>query len=149
MKRKHQRVINYLRGTNASSQWDTDSFAEALITLRDLSLLQGFAQEPDGFYHSSLHPLIRDWIRLRASRLIGQENTYMAPWLLSSRLSNSWHWHKQYFELPLSTEQNILLNIVALEEANGEFFVLQLEIPANQDIFHEYLNSQPWFANVS
>ena len=70
----------------------------------------------------------------------------MAAWLLSSRLSNSWHWHKQYFELPLSAEQNILLNIVALEEANEEFFVSQVQIPANQDIFNEYLSSQSWFA---
>ena len=86
------KLLTWINGfTSPSGQWDTDSFAEALITLRDLSLLQGFAQEPDGFYHSSLHPLIKDWIRLRTSKLIGQENTYMAAWLLSSRLSNSWH----------------------------------------------------------
>ena len=144
---KSARLLTWLNGfTNASGQWDTDSIAEVLITLRDLSLLQGFAQESDGFYHSSLHPLIKDWIRLRTSKLIGQQNTYMAAWLLSSRLSNSWHSHKHCFELPLSAQQNILLSIVALEEANGEFFVSQVEIPANQAIFHEYLYSQSCFA---
>ena len=134
------KLLTWINGfINASGQWDTDSFAEVLITLRDLSLLQGFAQEPDGFYHSSLHPLIKDWIRLRTSKL-----TYMAAWLLSRRLLNSWH--NQYFDLPLSAEQNILLNIVALEEAIEEFSVSQVEIPANQDIFNEYLSSQSWFA---
>ena len=141
------KLLTWLSGfTNASGQWDTDSFAEVLITLRDLSLLQGFAQEPDGFYHSSLHPLVKDWIRLRTSKSIGQESTYMAACLLRSRLSNSWHSHKQYFELPLFAQQNILLNIVTLEEASEEFFVSQLEILANQGIFNEYLNSQFWFA---
>ena len=58
---KSAKLLTWINGfTNASGQWDTDSFADVLITLRDLSLLQGFAQESDGFYHSSLHPLIKD-----------------------------------------------------------------------------------------
>ena len=59
---KTAKLLTWLDGfTNAKGQWDSDSFADVLITLRDLSLLQGFSQELDGFYHSSLHPLIKDW----------------------------------------------------------------------------------------
>ncbi len=136
--------LTWLDGfTNAKGQWDSDSFADVLITLRDLSLLQGFAQGPDGFYHSSLHPLIKDWIRLRTNKSVGQEYTYMAAKLMSRMLSNSWR--KNHFDLSLSVKQNILLHIMALEEAHEEFFASNIEIPANQDIFTEYLLSQSWF----
>ena len=49
-------------------QWDSDLFEDALIHLRDSSLLQAFARESDGFHHTSLHPLVKDWIRLRTDR---------------------------------------------------------------------------------
>lgn len=39
----------------ATGEWDSDAFAEVLISLRDLSLLQGFAQEPTRFF---LYPSI-------------------------------------------------------------------------------------------
>ena len=126
-----------------SCQWDSDSFAEILITLRDLSLLQGFSQEPDGFYHSSLHPLIRDWIRLRTSKLIGQENIYMATTLVSEKIFKSCH--NRHFDLALSAQKNIRLHTIALEEAYEDFFLLHAEIPLNQKIFNEYIDSQSWF----
>ena len=127
-----------------SGEWSSDSFADVLITLRDLSLLQGFAQEPNGYYHLSLHPLIKDWIQLRTSKLVGQENIYMAATLVNEMLLGSWR--NEHFELPLSFKQSILLHIIALEEAHEEFFGLQVEIVANQDIFNEFLTSQFWFA---
>ena len=55
------KLLTWLDGfTNAKGQWDINSFAEVLMTLRDLSLLQECARELDGFYHSSLHPLVKD-----------------------------------------------------------------------------------------
>lgn len=35
---------------------------------------------------------------------------------------------------------------MALEEAHEDIFVSKIEIPANQDMFNEYLLSQSWFA---
>lgn len=55
-------------------QWESDLFEEVLIRLRDSPLLQAFARELDGFYHSSLPPLIKDWIRLRTNKSMSQEN---------------------------------------------------------------------------
>ena len=124
----------------ASGQWDSYSFAKVLITLRDLSLLQGFAQESEGFYHSSLHPLIRDWIQLRTKKSIDQENIYMAATFVSMLLSSSWRNH--HFELSLSAKQIILLHIVALEESHQGFFVSQAGVTAENDVFEEYLDSQ-------
>ena len=45
--------------SNAEGQWDSDLFKDALIRLRDSSLLQAFGRESDGFYHTSLHPLVK------------------------------------------------------------------------------------------
>ena len=124
--------------------WNSDAFAETLVTLRDLSLLQGFFREPNGFYHLSLHPLIKDWIRLRTSKLVGQENTYMAATLVSGMILSSWR--NEHFQLASLSKKNILLHVVELEEAFQEFFSPLAELPANQDTFDEYLDWQFWFA---
>ena len=130
--------------TGADGQWESDLFEDVLICLKDSSLLQAFTRELDGFYHSSLHPLIKDWIRLRAKRPISQENTYMAATLVKEILVNSWQ--KQHFDLPLSTKQNILLHIIALEKCYEEFSISQACIPSTKTTFGENATSQFWFA---
>ena len=129
---------------NVEGQWDSDLFVDVLIRLRDSSLLQAFAREPDGLYHTSLHPLVKDWIRLRIDRSISQENTYMAATIVREILVNSVQ--KQHFDLPLLAKQSIPSHIIALEESYQEFFISPPYIPSNQRIFDEYTNSQIWFA---
>lgn len=68
----------------------------------------------------------------------------MATTLVSGMLMSSWR--SNYFQLPVPTQQNTLLHIVALEQAYQDFFIPQVEMPENQDIFNEYLNSQFWIA---
>ena len=48
--------------SNVEGQWDSDFFQDVSIRLRDSSLLQAFTRERDGFYHASLHPLVKDRI---------------------------------------------------------------------------------------
>ncbi len=119
-------------------------FEDALMRLRDSSLLQAFAQRLDGFYHASLHPLVKDWIHLRTDNPTSQENTCMAGTLVADILQSSWQ--KQHFHLPLLTKQNITSHIIALEESYQEFFISQPYIPSNQTIFNECIASQFWFA---
>ncbi len=130
--------------SSAEGQWNSDLFGDVLIRLRDSSLLQPFARGLDGFYHASLHPLVKDWIRLRIDRSICQDNTYMAATLVTEILLNSCQ--KQHFDLPLLTKQNITSHIIALEESYQDFFISQPYIPSNQTIFDEYTISQIWFA---
>ena len=126
------------------SKWDSDFFEDVLIRLRDSSLLQAFARGLDGFCHSSLHPLIKDWIRLRIETSVSQENTYMAATIVRDILMNSVH--EGYFDLPLLAKQNIKLHIIALEKSYQEFFIPQPSVLSNQKIFDEYTISQSWFA---
>ena len=130
--------------TGADGHWESDLFEDVLISLRDSSLLQAFAQEVDKFYHSSLHPLIKDWIRLRTDISISQENTHLAATLVKESLVDSVQ--KERFDLPLLAKQNIPLHIIALEENYQEFFNSQPYIPSNQNIFDEYTDSQLWSA---
>ena len=130
--------------TNTGGEWESELFATALINLRDLSLLQGFTKSPDGFYHSSLHPLIKDWIQLQTSKPIGQKNTYMVAALVGKIIVNSYH--ENYVELSLSTKQNILSHIMTLEEAYQEVSLLPINTPSNQTIFDEYIAIQAYFA---
>ena len=126
-------------------QWNSDLFKNVLIRLRNSSLLQAFAQGLDGFCHVSLHPLVKDWIRLRTDRSIGQDNTYMAATLVREILLNSWQ--KQHFHLPLCTKQNITSHIIALEDSYQEFFIPKPSTPSKQKIFDEYIISQSWFGS--
>ena len=124
---------------SVGGQWDSNLFEDVLIRLKSSSLLQAVARGLDGFCHSSLHQLVKDWIRLRTNISISQENTHMAAMLVKEILMISWH--KEHFDLPLLTKQNIPLHILALEESYQESFVPQPHIPLNQNIFDEYATS--------
>ncbi len=133
----------FTKGTGR--QWDSDSSVEVLITLCDLSLLQGFAQGPDGFYHSSLHPLIRDWIRLRTKEPLSPENRFIAATLVREMLVNCCY--KEQFELPLFAKQNILAHIIALEDSYEELSISLAEILLNQKFCNECTTSHSWSAS--
>ena len=125
-------------------QWNSDLFTDALIRLRDSSLLQAFTQGPDKYYHASLHPLVKDWIILRTAKSICRENTCVAGTLVASLLKTSWQ--NESFDLPLLTRQNITSHIIALEESYQEFFTPEQGTSLNEKILWEYRISQSWFA---
>ena len=140
------KLLMWLRAfiSSETDQWDSDVFGDVLTRLSDSSLLQAFARGQGGFYHASLHPLIKDWIQLRTDKLTCQENTCVAALLVKIFLIN--FWQKRYFDLPLFAKQDIASHIIALEESYQEFFISNPSIPSNQKIFHEYTISQAWFA---
>ena len=125
-------------------QWDSDLFGDVLIRLSDSSLLQAFARASNGVYFSSLHPLIKDWIRLRTDRSTSQENTCAAAMLVKKILVKSWR--KQHFHLPLLAKQDIASHITALEDSYQEFFIPEQGTFLNEKILEEFRISQSWFA---
>lgn len=46
--------------------WDSDLFVDCLVQLRDLSLIQSYHRQRDGYCYMTLHPLIQEWLMLRA-----------------------------------------------------------------------------------
>lgn len=59
-------------------KWDSDSYCDALAILSQLSLVEGFTRTMDGLHKVTLHPLVRDWIRLRTQKNACAEYTYLA-----------------------------------------------------------------------
>jgi len=58
-------------------KWDSDLYCDVLATMSQLSLVEGFSKAPDGAYKATLHPLVRDWIRLRTDNVSCAEYTYL------------------------------------------------------------------------
>lgn len=48
-------------------RWDADNFVDILHDLLEMSLVQSWSRADDEFCHLSIHPLIKDWIRLRST----------------------------------------------------------------------------------
>ena len=139
------KLLIWLNAFNSvEGQWNSELFGDVLICLKDSALLQAFTRGLDGFYHTSLHPLVKDWIHLRTDKSISQENICMAGTLVAGVLWNSWQ--KQHFNLPLLTKKNIISHIIALEDSYQEFFIPQPSILSNQKISDGYTISQFWFA---
>ncbi|KAF7927550.1 uncharacterized protein EAE98_005932 [Botrytis deweyae] len=65
--------------------WDRDAFADALQILETLSLIQSFYASTDGEYHVSLHPLVKDWIRLRTKEALCEEYTVLVAEMIAGQ----------------------------------------------------------------
>jgi tetratricopeptide (TPR) repeat protein len=91
--------------------WDSDLYCDVLATMAHLSLVEGFSRAPDEGYKVALHPLVRDWIRLRTHKSACAEYTYLAATclhrLLRSGLINN------HFAMGFSIGQNLLKHLDA------------------------------------
>jgi hypothetical protein len=52
------------RALDRKKEWISDHFIEVLKDLAQLSLLQSWWRGDDSYCHFSLHPLVKDWVRL-------------------------------------------------------------------------------------
>lgn len=140
-------VIDWLEDfTDDQCQWNSDIFKDVLIKLKDLSLLQSFSRGSDGFYHSTLHPLVKDWIQIRIEKSVYQENTLAAAVLLSQMIAVSYR-HDE-FCLPLTLKQTILVHIITQEDNYETHARLQSTMPLSQEQLISYLLARTWFADL-
>jgi hypothetical protein len=52
--------------SDTKSDWKKDDFVAVLIILTQMSLVQSWSREEhDGYSYLSIHPLVKDWIRMR------------------------------------------------------------------------------------
>jgi tetratricopeptide (TPR) repeat protein len=106
--------------TTHKGNWDSDFFCDVLVTLVQLSLVQAFEKRADGLYHLSLHPLVRDWIRLRTKKSACKEYSSVAATSIY-RLLDSKSWNHG-FDMSLSARQELHAHIDAHEINIGDFF---------------------------
>jgi tetratricopeptide (TPR) repeat protein len=129
-----QRIAQGTRSflTTHKDNWDSDSFCDVLATLFQLSLIQTFEKRADGFYHLSLHPLVRDWIRLRTEKSFCQEHSSIAARSVYRLLDS-----KLWVDMSLSIRQELQAHIDAHEINIQDFFsqnslsdcILEIEDP--------------------
>ena len=141
------KLVEWLKNfMGADSRWNSALFEDALIVLKDLSLVQAFGNEVDGYWHSSLHPLIKDWIRLRIGTFAFKNNTLIAGMLLGRVLNIHWDWDKYLLLLPISDKQIILGHVVVQEENYEQHPFLQSAVTLNEQCLEDYASGQSWFA---
>jgi tetratricopeptide (TPR) repeat protein len=68
---------------NDNGDWDHEKFVLSLIDLAGLSLIDNWSRENDTC-HISLHPLVKDWIRLRTSPKTRREKSILAAKVLGN-----------------------------------------------------------------
>ena len=117
--------------TSADGKWNGRSFQDALISLGDLSLLQDFTKK-DGFFYSSLHPLVQDWLRLRVDKPTARENISLAVMLLQVTLDK-----KLLYEClsPSLNKMTIISHLRALVGSCKEFDIPYADVTSDQRIF--------------
>ncbi len=140
-------VLDWLKDfTDDQCQWNSDMFKDVLINLKDFSLLQSFSHGSDGFYHSTLHPLVKDWIQIRIEKSVYQKNTLVAAVLLGQMIAISYR-HDEFF-LPLTLKQTILVHITTQEDNYETHTRLQSTMPLSQEQLSNYLTARTWFAEL-
>ena len=126
---------------DAKNKWDQEAFKDALIKLKDSCLIQAFVPDQDGFYCSSLHPLIRDWIRLRTDVSLSQENCVVLTALISLVLKDSYH--NENFEISLSAKQVLISHVFAQGKNHDEYFLQGSSILPDQ-MYIDFLVMCSW-----
>jgi len=64
--------------------WSSEKFGNTIRRLKAFSLISSF-QEADGFLHVSIHPLVRDWIKLRQN-----DESMSVNFILAGRILCCW-----------------------------------------------------------
>lgn len=90
-------------------QWDSDSFVRILDDLTQTSLVQAWTRGEDGFCHFSLHPLVRDWIRIRTSKEKRQYYSMLSGKIIMAYLVDNRH--QKSCKLKLSKMNALLAHI--------------------------------------
>ncbi|KAL2072789.1 hypothetical protein VTL71DRAFT_12132 [Oculimacula yallundae] len=101
-------------------QWDRDSFEEILSDLSEMALVQSWDRGVDEFCHCSLHPLIKDWIRLRSTIEDTNKFTLISSKVIEATLET--RYHNDVFTFPLAVQQVLLSHI---DEYTANINILQ------------------------
>ncbi len=78
--------LDWLQLFGNGEQWSHLDFEDALVEMRDLCLVQSFSCKDKRIPNFSLHPLIRDWIRTRASTQERHQGAVQATLIVASFL---------------------------------------------------------------
>ena len=129
----------------SESRWNSDLFVEVLIDLAQMSLVQAWSREDaDGFCHLSLHPLIKDWIRLRTDKTASQKYALVAAEILGELIRSCWRYGD--FEIPFLAKQAVLSHLDVFEE-NTKLLETNSAAPPSDLSDTPLYDLESWFAH--
>ena len=99
-----------------SPHWNQSAFADHIIRISDLSLIMGYELTDSKVYEYHLHPLIKDWIRLRCPAEEYSTLFAMAVRIVGYYVFNSYDISSQRHNMSSEEQQFILSHIEELQE---------------------------------
>ena len=110
--------------------------------LADLSLVQSFNHGTDGFCHLTLHPLIKDCIRVRIKLSTRQKNAATAGFLLRQSISKISVKGQHLHSFP--NKQALLSHFLVEEENHCGFLSRSWLLPVEEEVDRRILNQLEW-----
>ncbi|TEY39970.1 hypothetical protein BOTCAL_0445g00030 [Botryotinia calthae] len=104
-------------------KWDQQKFVGILNDLSRLSLIKSWYRDENKHCHLSLHPLVQDWIRVRASSELCYESAVLSANVVATVLEQNCY--QKSYTMPLSLRQEILSHL-SLHEENQDLMVFTL-----------------------
>ncbi|KAF7950341.1 hypothetical protein EAE96_007628 [Botrytis aclada] len=90
-------------------KWDEQKFVDILNDLSRLSLIQSWYRDENNRCHLSLHPLVQDWIRVRASSELCYDSAVLGAYVVAKVLKQCYSHHA--YTMPLSLRQELLSHL--------------------------------------
>lgn len=141
-KLSHQRQISAIFGM--IENWNIESFETILVDLAQMTLIQPWFRDKEENCHVSLHPLIRDWIRLRTDYKSFQECTVNTAYILAEGLSS--YQDSSDYNLPLSTRLAFISHIDVYID-NYKKLEIRLGPEDLNKVYADLQNSESWFCD--
>ncbi|KAF5870455.1 putative kinesin light chain protein [Botrytis fragariae] len=116
--------------------WDEQKFVDILNGLSRLSLIQSWYRDENDHCHLSLHPLVQDWIRVRASSELCYDSAVLSANVVATVLQQCYS-HKTY-TMPLSLRQELLSHLSLHEEIQELMVTLKKDKALSRDMLYLY-----------
>ena len=97
--------------------WNQGAFAKDLIKLYDLSLLQDFDLQFNGYYVYRLHPLVQDWLKIRGNIEDQHEYLLAACHIVGNYVTQRFDSAKQHYDFTSEERQLVITHIASLRNA--------------------------------
>ncbi|THV54036.1 hypothetical protein BGAL_0036g00170 [Botrytis galanthina] len=124
----------FLLFVGEDKKWDEQKFVDILNDLSRLSLIQSWYRDENNHCHLSLHPLVQDWIRVRASSELCYDSAVLSAYVVVTVLKQC-HSHSAY-TMPLSLRQELLSHLDLYEETQELMITLKKDKAFSRDMLY-------------
>ncbi|TGO17030.1 hypothetical protein BTUL_0021g00270 [Botrytis tulipae] len=118
------------------NKWDQQKLLGILNDLSRLSLIQSWYRDENNHCHVSLHPLVQDWIRVRASSELCYDSALLSAYVVTIFLGQ--YCSLEAYSMPLSLRQELLSHLGLYEENRDLMVTLKEEKEFSSGMLYSY-----------